>query len=249
MGGGEWTVGIFLGGSNLTEEGDRMDRDGHDICIESVRPDEIEALLELYIDLFFDREPLTKCMGLSKERMASIARSMYLGSDVNPISQGLCWVARDGNAGNQAVGFIVCDDPFAEGHAAVPDDLTDEELVHVSALQAFLEEVRGPLQEQGALQAGTFLHIAAIGVAPGYEGAGIATRLLQTALEGGETLGFLYAFAECTSVASKKCHEKNGFTTLHAVAGDSFVWNGTEPFAKRELEVFLVGKDLRRKDG
>ena len=73
-------------------KGDRMDRDGHDICIESVRPDDIEALLELYVDLFYDREPLTKCMALGKERMVSIARGMYLGSADNPISQGLCWV-------------------------------------------------------------------------------------------------------------------------------------------------------------
>ena len=225
-------------------KGDRMDRDGHDICIESVRPDDIEALLELYVDLFYDREPLTKCMALGKERMVSIARGMYLGSADNPISQGLCWIARDGNAGNRAVGFIVCDDPFAEGHVSVPENLTEEEMAKVSALQALMDEVRSPLQDRGPLAAGQCLHIAAIGVAPGYEGAGIATRLLQKALVEGKALGFMHAFAECTSVASKRCHEKNGFANLHGVATDTFTWHDKKPFAGRDLDIYLLWKEL-----
>ncbi len=222
-----------------------MNREGNAVIhIEPVLPVETEALLDLYVDLFFDREPLTKCMGLRKERMASIARSMYLASDENPISQGLCWLARDGNAGNQAVGFIVCDDPFAEGHASVPENLTEEEMAKVSALQALMEEVRSPLQDRGPLGAGQCLHIAAMGVAPGYEGAGIATRLLQTALVEGKAFGFMHAFAECTSIASRKCHEKNGFRNLHAVAGDTFSWNGKKPFAGRDMDIYLLWKDL-----
>ena len=221
-----------------------MQKDIAAIRILPIQPDEIEALLALYVDLFFDREPLTKCMGLSKERRVSIARSMYLTSDENPISQGLCWVARDGNVDNQAVGFIVCDDPFAEGHASVPDHLSDEELENVSALQALMEEVRSPLQDRGPLGARQCLHIAAMGVAPGYEGAGIATRLLQTALVEGKAFGFMHAFAECTSIASRKCHEKNGFRNLHAVAGDTFSWNGKKPFAGRDMDIYLLWKDL-----
>lgn len=220
-----------------------MPKDSAAIRILPVDPNETELLLKLYVDLFHDREPLTKCMGLSKERMISLARSMYLGSEKNPVAQGGCWMARDDAAAGQAVGFIVCDDPFAAEHASIPDDLTDGEMENLLALQAFLDEVRRPLTEWGTLTSGQYMHIAAIGVAPGYEGCGIATRLLQTALAGAFARGFAFVFAECTSVGSKRCHEKNGFRNLHAVAGDTFAYKGKKPFAGRGLTVFLVGKD------
>lgn len=221
-----------------------MDKECLDILIEPVRPDETEALLALYVGLFYEREPLTACLGLGRERMVSIARSMYVESGVNPILQGLCWIARDSNAGNRTMGFIVCDDPFAEGHAAIPENLQQDELEKVAAMQALMEAVRSPLKEQGALEAGRFLHIAAVGVAPDCEGAGIATRLLQTALAGGRSKGFAYAFAECTSEASKRCHEKNGFSTLHRVAADTVSGNRNCLFAGTSLDLYLLWKDL-----
>jgi hypothetical protein len=97
------------------------------ISIDQVHPDETEAILSRYIDLFFDREPLTKCLGLSKDRMVSFARSMYGGENSNPMSKGFCWVARDRHAGDKKVGFIVCDDPVVESNQQVPEDITEKE--------------------------------------------------------------------------------------------------------------------------
>ena len=102
-----------------------MHRGNPSISIDRVHDHEIDALLNLYVDLFHDREPLTKCIDLSRERMISIARAIYAGSHFNLVSQGLCWVARARAEANRGVGFVVCDDLDAAGAQQLPENLTD----------------------------------------------------------------------------------------------------------------------------
>ena len=206
-------------------------------------------MLSLFIDLFHDREPLTRCIGLSRERMQEFARSTYAAEETSARSQRYCWLARAGTAGNEAVGFIVCDDPAAEGsEPALPDNLTDHEREQVSFMLGLLEAVRKPKQGQIAARAGQCLHIAAVGVSPGYEGLGIATRLLQAALADAAAQGFTCAFAECTSSASRRCHEKSGFRSLHSVDISAFMAKGMRLPPDSELELHLLWKDLSDTD-
>ncbi len=238
--GDDQTIGSTLGG--IKER--HLQMDSHAIDIDRVRPEETEALLSLYVDLFHDREPLTKCLGLSRERMLSIARSVHAGADSNPVSRGFRWVARDRAAAGRTVGFIVCDDPAAEGSQPAPELFTDLERKKMSDVLALLEAVRNPGKDRIGAQAGRCLHIAAIGVAPGYEGAGIATRLLQAALADAAARGFAHAFSECTSLASQKLHEKSGFQTIHCVDVKEFAVDGTFPFAAFDLVISLLWRDL-----
>ena len=215
------------------------------IRIDRVQPGEINTLLSLFIDLFHDREPLTRCIGLSRERMQEFARAMYAAEETRARSQRYCWLARAGTAGNEAVGFIVCDDPAAAGsEPALSDNLTDHEREQVSFMLGLLEAVRKPKQDQIAARAGKCLHIAAVGVSPGYEGHGIATRLLQAALAEAAAQGFTCAFAECTSSASRRCHEKGGFRCLHTVDTSAFTAAGLRLGPDTELELHLLWKEL-----
>jgi len=214
------------------------------IAIDRAQASEIESLLSLYVELFQDREPLTKCIGWSRERMMSIARTMYAGADGNALSQGLGWIARDQARANQDIGFILCDDPAAAPTAALPDDLTAQEMRMVSAVTAWLEAIRSPVQDKLGLAAGTGLHVSAVGVAPGYEGAGIATRLLQTAMADAAARGYRFAFAECTSSPSRRCHEKAGFTSVHRVSGEKLLVAEDGALANSGWDVHLMWKDL-----
>lgn len=141
-----------------------MQRDKTDVYIGQVHPDETEALLRLYVDLSHDREPLTQCIGMSKERIESDARKC--------------------------------------------------------------------------------LHVSAVEVAPGYEGAGIATTLLQTALEQAAAREFTHVVSERTSMGSRRCHEKLGFQCLHTVAAGEVTVDGVRPFAQNPLDIFLLWKEL-----
>ncbi|HSW40774.1 MAG TPA: hypothetical protein VLL97_14925, partial [Acidobacteriota bacterium] len=123
-----------------------MHMDESRIIIDRVYPDETEALLNLYVDLFYDREPLTKYFGFSREQMIEFARSIHLSYNKNPLAQNLCWMAKDRFTGNKAVGFIVCDDPAVVGNPPVPDNLKDDEIAKMSVLQALMEAVRKPAQ-------------------------------------------------------------------------------------------------------
>ena len=221
-----------------------MSTDNQAISIDEVQDPEIDALLNLYVELFHDREPLTRCFGFSKERMIAFARTLYAGSHSSSLSQGLCWVARDPAKENQAVGFIVCDDLVA-AHAQEPlEDLAAQEAEMVSAVGALMEEIRSPIKEALALGEGVNLHVAAVGVAPGYEGKGIARRLLQTALSTARDRGFQYAFSECTSNASRILHEKCGFEVLNSVSINTFVVNGRRPFSDYDVDIHLMRKVL-----
>ena len=223
--------------------------DQNTIFIDQVQPDETEALLSLYVELFYSREPLTKCIGMSRERMISFARSIYGGANGTPVSKGFCWVAKDRQAANKQIGFIVCDDPVAEQNQQLPEDISEKEKEMFSAVMALMEEVRKPVKERIGAEANKCLHVAAVGVAPGYEGAGIATNLLQTALENATARGFTYLFSESTSTGSRRCHEKLGFQCLHSVALAEFSVGGARPFAQNDLDIHLLWKELAKRPG
>jgi GNAT superfamily N-acetyltransferase len=222
------------------EKSKQMHRDNHAIPIDRVHIHEIDALLILYVDLFHDREPLTKCIGFGKERMISIVRTMHADSNDNVLSRGLCWIARDRAEANRDVGFIVCDDPAIAGAQRMPDNLADDEAEKVSVVASLLEEVRDPVKDRLALEPGTCLHVSAVGVAPEYEGTGIAKRFLQTALSDARTRGFLYAFAECTSPASRMLHENFGFNSLRSVSVSDFVADRKFSFTNCDIDIHLM---------
>ncbi len=222
-----------------------MPADSIAIRIDRVQPTQMGRLMNLYIDLFHDREPLTRSVGLTRERMMEFAQAMYAAEEIGARSQQYCWLARAGAMQNSAVGFIFCDDPAAAGNEpALPGNLTDQEREQVSLMLSLLKAVRRPKQDQITAKAGKCLHIAAVGVSPEYEGHGIATRLLQAALADAAAQGFTHAFAECTSSASRRCHEKSGFRCLHTVDLSEFSARGVRRVPDNELELHLLWKDL-----
>jgi len=194
-------------------------------------------LLDLFVDLFHGREPLTKLIGLSRDRMRTIAEVMHGGKAQ---SEGLSWVACDTNSGNRPVAFVVCDDPALPGAEALPENLTEAELKTVAVVGGFLSEIRRPLPDLVVWAPGSCLHVAALGVAPGCEGQGLATRLLQTALTEARLRGFRHAFAECTGPASRTCHEKCGFQCVHSVPANRFEYQSAFPFSGNDLVVDLM---------
>lgn len=103
-------------------------KDTNNIAIDQFHPHETEALVRLYVDLFHDREPFTKCLGLGRDRMDWLARSIYAGANKRPLSKGFCRVARDRYAADKEVGFIVCDDLAAEENHPIPEDISETDM-------------------------------------------------------------------------------------------------------------------------
>ncbi|RQD80802.1 MAG: GNAT family N-acetyltransferase [Methanocalculus sp. MSAO_Arc2] len=220
-----------------------MASETHSIGIDRYLPHEFDTFLNLYVDLFYGREPLTTCIGFDKEQMIFITQHLYAGEN-NLLSQGLCWIARDRSQGDRPVGIIVCDDPVVAGELQVPENLTRQELERISVATGLLEEIGRPMKEMFELGEGSCLHVAAVGVAPEYGGMGIAKGLLQTALSEAGARGFRYAFAECTSPASRMLFEKGGFTRIHSVSVSTFEMHGRRPLPDCDLEIHLMQKVL-----
>ena len=218
--------------------------DNRSICLEIVHRHDVGMLMNMYFDIFYDREPLTQCIGLTKEQMMSIANHQYY-SDI--IMQGFCWVARDRAQKNKEIGFIVCQDLSGSSVYEIPEDLSNEAQNAVYAAAGLLEEVRQPIYKSLESGQGVSLHIAAIGVAAEYEGQGVAKSLLEGALVSAYQRGFQYAFSECTSTASRVLHEKFGFECLKEVLVNQFVIDGKHPFYECELDVYLMQKVINQK--
>ncbi len=168
-----------------------------------------------------------------------------LGASVQSMAHRHCWIAKDRNAANQMVGFILCDDPAMAAQHQPQEDQADPEASIFSAVVALLEELRRPVQPLLEREAGSIFHIAAVGVAPGYEGNGIARSLLQVALTSADAQGFQDALSECTSKASRRLHEVCGFEQIHCVNLSAFEQHGQHPFAGCDQDVFLMRKRLR----
>jgi GNAT superfamily N-acetyltransferase len=214
------------------------------IAIGPARPEEAEALLQLFVDVFHNREPLTTAVGFSRRRMLELGRSVYLGPGREALEKGLWWMARDSSRGDALAGFAVCNDLAADVHQQVPRDMTAEEADRVAAFVALQQELHRPLAERFDFAPGHCLHISALGVAPAYEGRGLATRLLSAVLDRARAAGFQSAVAECTGPASRKCHEKCGFASLHRVRPCEFDLQGTRPFADITDDYHLMFRHL-----
>lgn len=214
-----------------------------EIAIDRFVGHEFDPYIQFYIDLFYDREPLGQCVGLSREHMEFITRNLY-GGENNLLRQGLCWIARDLSRESCPVGIIACDDPVAGGELQMPEDLTAEDAEKLSVVVGLLEEVSRPMQEHFGQGEGVCLHVGAIGVLPEYGGQGIATRLLEAALQEAESRGFLYAFSECTSPVSRIVHEKAGFRSKNSIPLSSYTMDGRRPLPHCDMEIHLMQKAL-----
>ena len=214
------------------------------IGIEPVRPGQTEMLLGLYAALFFDREPLTRYFELDKEWMISIARQMHAEPENNPVEKGLCWIAKDTSQAGRVAGFIACDDLAANIEPTFPDNLIDKDQEKLSSMMRLLGAIREPCMDRIAAGEGTCLHIAAIGVVPEYEGQGVAARHLERAINEAARRGFIGAYAECTSPASLKCHEKVGFTNIHSAPLKEVRIDGACPYADSDIRVTIAWRKL-----
>lgn len=214
------------------------------IAIARMQEHEFESLLSLYVDLFHDREPLTRCLGLSRHRLSALARAIYGGQISRLLSQELCWIAKDPAAANRAVGFLLCDDPTLGHPHELFKDLPEQEAQRIAAVIALLEELSAPVRSMFELANGEVVHVAAVGVAPGYEGQGLGRRLLHAVIRQADDRGFHFALSECTSVASRKLHEHCGFEQINSIRIGAFELNGQRPFAHCAGEVFLMRKIL-----
>ncbi len=223
---------------------DAPKRDASRYMISAVEPEDIADVLRLYAGIFCQSEPLTCWLGFPEERIIAIARALYLRPGDRPQQRGV-WLkaTMEGDATGPAA-FLVASDIRDQDPAEPPEGLTARELAKVPPLEGFLKELRRPLERQYSPVKGECLHISAIGVASGYQGLGIATRLLGEALEQARTRGYRLAASECTGPASLQCHRKCGFKSIHSVEYRTFEFEGARPFANIDGVCHLVLKEL-----
>jgi len=215
-----------------------------EIVIAPAREKDFGTILRLYAEIFSRSEPLTRHMGFSEERIKAVAETMYPSINNDALRRGLWLKATLDRDVSNPIGFIVTNDISAENPNEPPEGLSEEEIAKAAPVMAFLQEVRQPLDAKYSFEKGQCLHITALGVEAGFEGLGIAGRLLESVLKRSKDFGYRYSASECTGSASKRCHEKRGFRSLHSVKYAGFEFQGTRPFDYIPGECHLMFKEF-----
>jgi len=214
-----------------------------DFSYELLTGETIEEMAVLVSGEYVTDEPMYMVLGIQPAEYTPLAR-IFLPWCAH---EGLSFIARHRATGRGA-GFVLATDLVHEPYGSLREQYRAtegfwEKIMHE---RAFLDELEEPYLERERPGKGKILHVTALGVRKEYQGRGLATRLISTAVQHGEKKGFRKALADCTGPASLRAHEKCGFRPAGSLDYRSFTRNGEYPFAALQGACVLVEKVLGR---
>lgn len=168
--------------------------------IHSITETYLEQLLQLHIDAFLEREPVTIALGVSARHFAESKRQELLMS----IRKAYAIGAFDDN---KLIGFIICShDAYSPERPQMPEEF--------QKLSDAFKKLDAPLNKKPYVGKKLF-HLETIGVDEAYAGHGIGSDLVKKAVEIARKDNFAYAYAECTNIRSVRNMINNGFQIIH----------------------------------
>ncbi|MFZ3520233.1 GNAT family N-acetyltransferase [Vibrio harveyi] len=138
---------------------------------------------------------------------------------VTNVESNLGYVAVDSN--NEIIAGVLCCDL----KEALSFDNADDD-----SMMAILKELNSKYFETLTVPERSYLQVKFIGVRNDHSGQGIASALINAALNNGRALGFRFVQAESAGSRSQYVFERMGFSAKASVKYDEFLFNGTKPF-------------------
>ncbi|WP_330471639.1 GNAT family N-acetyltransferase [Vibrio harveyi] len=160
----------------------------------------------------FTIEPITH------KHIDSVAKVIF-----DSFASNLGYVAVDSN--NEIIAGVLCCDL----KEALSFDNADDE-----SMMAILKELNSKYFETLTVPERSYLQVKFIGVRNDHSGQGIASALINAALNNGRALGFRFVQAESAGSRSQYVFERMGFSAKASVKYDEFLFNGTKPFHATE---------------
>lgn len=212
------------------------------IEVHPVRAEDADEIFKLHARVFHQREPITQFLGFSTDRLVQLLHALHRAGKGHSLDRKLWWMACDED--RAPIGFVICLDVSEAAEEPYALELTSDEQARMPPVKAFMEELRTPLRDAYASPPGQCMYVAAVGVDPVYERTGIAASLLGSAITQAREIGYVCAVSECTGPASRRCHEKCGFRSVHSLEYKKFQFEGRHPFAEIPGECHLMWKRL-----
>lgn len=189
---------------------------------------QVEAMAQVIFDSFardqFDSEHV------NQEFLGYLT---YVSSE--NVQNALGYVALNEN--DEVIGGVLCCDL----NGALSFEGADED-----SMMAILKLLNSKYFENLMVEEKAYLQVKFIGVHTDYVGQGVATSLINAALENALSLGFKFAQAESAGSRSQWVFEKKGFVAKAEVKYDEFIFNDTKPFPSTEdhQSIKLMIKEL-----
>ena len=195
-----------------------------DYFFELMGENDIEASLEIFIESFQKKEPLSMCLGLNREEFLPIARFIC----EQAVADRLGIILRD-RCSNHIKGFSIGKPYDVENTFSLDIELSPKFL----PLFAIHDELDFHLRVSGRNTQNYFLHHT-LGIGE-IENPDIHQRLksdlYRLTYHLARSRGFNFAVGHATSMFTHRIYQENGFVAICQIHYKDFVFEGQKPFS------------------
>lgn len=204
--------------------------------VKQATPEQIEEILDIQVEAFLKREPMTMALGMGEESYRQGMKWMF----EHGIRLGLLFVAVEEEQG-KVIGLIACYPSNFLNTVEVPEEMVKGNEAAYAASAGLFEIIDAKLEKLPGFQEGKYLHLYYAATHKDYGRCGIATALVGKMLSYGKEQGFTHAYGETTNPKSLGAMLSNHGEILDRV---EYAKCGIETFAHVEGELVLVVNQL-----
>jgi hypothetical protein len=191
-----------------------------DYTIHTLQEEHIKPVVDLFVKVFCDSEPITKHLAIRYQDYEPFAKEVVKKA----AKEGLSKVAMDKNHK-----IIAC---------AIAEDMADPFIPHsahypkLQPVFSLLDQLSRPFLEGKKFLSKKILHIWVAIVDPHYRGKGLSTMIDMACIDGAARQGFDFAYAEFTNELSEKVTKQfKTFQLCNKIKYDNFMLeSGQRPF-------------------
>ncbi|RWS06366.1 hypothetical protein B4U79_16220 [Dinothrombium tinctorium] len=217
------------------------------LIIRSLENNDIDEVAKLCAKIFCEREPLTRFLKTDQNKFLNYAKELC----VECCNEKLSFVCEDrvNSEKPEIVGFHLCE----KFKIPTKEDYDSEKMgFEINALLTSLTEEWIKLHSElvgNVEKRNKIIYVEMIGIKEGYEGFGIATKLMKAALNNAKSLGYETAVIIASAVGTQTIVEKKiPWKEMLSLAYDDFTFRGRKPFLGIESPKNVKVFELNLKD-
>lgn len=213
-----------------------LEKDG--IVYEILQSQDLSSAIECVATVFPGSEPLTQCLGITKEYYYPVAEIVCQKA----VEDGLSHIAKDAKTG-ELVGFIISEDMYIENNFYKEKYKKIDKFLPIISLVELLQKEY--LAEKN-IKKGELFYESMIGVYPQYQNRNIARYLYAENIEYAKTQKFSRIITEPSGIVTQRYCSRFGFKEILSINYQDYEYEGVKVFANinRHKKCVLMEKLL-----
>ncbi|MFB8794904.1 MAG: hypothetical protein U7126_11950 [Microcoleus sp.] len=214
-----------------------LEKDG--IVYEILQSQDLSSTIECLATVFPGSEPLTHCLGITKEYYYPVAEIVCHKA----VEDGLSHIAKDAQTG-EVVGFRISEDLHTREDKSYQDKFNEfEKFLPISSL---VESLQSQYLQDKVLSKGQMLYHSLLGVDPRYQNRQIPKYLYDENIDHAKNQNFSRIITEATGMVSQRLCSRFGFKEILSINYQDYEYEGVKVFANitRHKKCVLMEKLL-----